>query len=225
MKKICLVIMAALLVLGSQAYATVNFDPGTTHSTTALTGFQTLGDLMVGMSVTAFFSNQTSQNAIWAATGSGAGAAGGTGWSLSMTGDTFSDSWTLSNSSGNAISRILIDGQPGDTIFDITDPDPGTPGSARGNTFNPDAGLVVTYRDLVALTGFAPVGDLYLRLDIQFPNGFASGAAAPNTFKFVADTDNAGTPGDIHPTPEPATMLLLGFGLLGLVGARKKFQK
>lgn len=142
-------------------------------------------------------------------------------------GDTFGGTWTLSNSSGKTINSLLIDGQPGDTIFDITNPDPGTDGSARGWTFETDyTPIIATYRDLVALTGYAPVGDLYLRLNLQFTgDGFASGAVAPHTMTFIADTDMAATHGDIHPTPEPTTILLIGLGLVGLVGARRKLNK
>lgn len=42
-----------------------------------------------------------------------------------------------------------------------------------------------------------------------------------NSAKIVATGDD----GTTIPTPEPATMMLLGIGLLGLVGVKKKFRK
>jgi hypothetical protein len=42
-----------------------------------------------------------------------------------------------------------------------------------------------------------------------------------NSAKIVATGDD----GTTIPTPEPATMMLLGIGLLGLVGVRRKFRK
>jgi hypothetical protein len=38
-------------------------------------------------------------------------------------------------------------------------------------------------------------------------------------------SDSSSTSGDVAVTPEPTTLLLLGSGLLGLAGLRKKFKK
>ena len=84
---------AAALALGmsSQAQAaTISFNTGgSAVSIPGLTGFQTFGDDMTGMTVTAFFNNDpTGVSAIWAATGAGAGAAtSGADWSLALSGE------------------------------------------------------------------------------------------------------------------------------------------
>ena len=184
MKKLIMISAIMLFVAGSaNATYTVVYDAGTINETTALTGFSTHGDDMDGMKVTAWY-GAVSETAIWGDTGPGAGAAFGTGWSLTESGDTFGGTWTLTNNTGSAMTRLLIDAGPGDTVYDISwppgDNNPGsgygTAGSARGWTFDvtggSDAGLniVATYRDLVALSGNAPVGDLYRYLDIQFNN-------------------------------------------------------
>src|SRR5262249_17935497 len=157
---------------------TVTSDPGTTNTTGGITGFQTFGDMMVGMSVTAFFTNGSSEVATWMATGPGAGRAQGTGWSLSESGDTFSpalgsDPWNLRNAIPGdiGITRLVLDGGPGMTIFDRTNPSPGTPGSGSGLDFTSDhfdaLDITATYRNQVAVTPNAPVGDIYRVLDVQ----------------------------------------------------------
>jgi len=63
--------------------------------------------------------------------------------------------------------------------------------------------------------------DLYRTLNLDFGSSGFTGA-----LNFSADTDNLLYPGDIKPVPEPATMLLLGTGIIGLAAlGRKKFQK
>jgi hypothetical protein len=223
--------VACVLVVAGQAFAgsvTVVSDPGTLQNTAALTGFATKGDMMVGMKVTAFFSDSSSEYAIWAADGPGNGkATGGTGWWLAEVGDTFGGRWTLQNPNFLGMTRLLIDAGVGDTVFDRTSPSPGTAGSGSGWDFAVVSGtgddrldILATYRDAVGVAGNAPVGDLFRRLDIEFigGTGYRSSVSSYMDLVFIADTDNLKFAGDITPVvPEPLTMLssFLAVGALG----------
>ncbi len=220
-------VLGVLLSHGAARAGTldVSFVPGALNLTTALTGFSTLGDMMDGMSVTAFFEVGGPETVFWADTGAGAGAALGTGWSLSQTGDTFVSPWTLANATGTGLLGLLIDAGVGDTVFDVDfAPFPGTDGSADGNTFELTAGgdpydIDVTYSDRVALIGDPPVGDLWRRLRIVF-----DGAAlrSGDSISYLADTDNLSLAGDIREVPEPGTIALLGFGVAFVARRRRR---
>ena len=221
MKKI--VGMALLLVL-LWSYPVL----AVTVYTDAISEYQTYGDMMDGMLVTATI-GATSDTATWGTTGAGKGGAFGNGWSLTESGDTFGSSWILTypvaappvdavatNGALPLMTGLLIDAWAGKTVFDLDTPSTGTPGSQRGWTFDSAFDVGYSYLDEVALTGQLPLYDLWAKLQLDFGNGFSG------TMSFIADTDN------IAPSavPEPATMLLLGSGLIGLAGyARRRFRK
>ena len=204
-----LAVLAVIVVLASASSAavTVTQSPANPQQTTALTGFSTSGAMMDGMAVTA----NNSDTAIWAATGAGAGAAVGTGWSLAEAGDTFGGLWNLT--SQITLSHLVVDAGLGDSVFDTLEYPAGTPGSESGWPFEfQSAGafagdILVTYSGPVSLTGQPFAGDLYRYMRLDFSSPFTG------VLTFITDTDNAATHGDIQPTiPAPGALFLAGLG-------------
>ena len=84
--------MATIIVLaGGSAHAAVNYATDTSNLTSipSLTGFATTGSMMNGLSVTASFSNGLTQSRAWTTTAPGAGGVNGSGWALSLIGDSY----------------------------------------------------------------------------------------------------------------------------------------
>lgn len=221
-----LVAIAALLVSPMTATAgslIVTANNGSGQTTSGITGFQTFGTDMDGMLVTATFSDSTSQSIGW--TDAGGGSALGTGWSLAMSGDSFTATWTLANVGNLAIKSILLNGIPGKTVFDRTNPSPGTTDSAQGRDFEVvgtnNFDVKVTYFDILSIGNAAPVGDEYTKVLIEFTND--GGFSSDSRLQFRMDTDNATT--EIRDVPEPATCTLLGIGIAGFVGYRARRRK
>lgn len=222
--------LSALLAPMAAEAATVviNANPGTVLTTDGLTGFQTTGSDMDGMSVTAFFQGGGSETVSWAATGPGQGGVTGAGWSLTQIGDTFdlTGFWTLTSSSA-ILTGFQLNGVPGRTIFDRTNPSTGTPGSSFGRDFTfistsdalLDAGTIdVTYSNILAVGANPPVGDLYTLLTVDFSTPLSEGELV-----FLQDTDNATTNIVVQATPEPGTVMgLVALGLFAATSKRKR---
>lgn len=223
------VFLCSMLIFVAQSHAlTVNYgySPGTTQIITPPITSDTTGATMEGMSVTAYFDGDAgSETLTWGDIGSGFSGVIGRDWNLSVKSDM--DPWTqgawgLNSYSGTIIDHILIDAGAGNTVFDTYySGGIGTPDSQLGKDLSVssigttyEGAIAAIYRDQVALSGFAPVGDLYRYLDIQFEDPFSG------ILYFETDTDNI--TGGIQPIPEPATILLLGSGLVGLAGFRRK---
>jgi hypothetical protein len=216
--------LAAAIVAASWGAAaraqTVHTDPGTSYNATALTGFATTGSDMGGMKVTAFFTDGTESTQFWGDLGAGTWGVSDVAYSvlLSGAGDTYSEPWRLLDHTGLGISRLVLSGAPGRTVFDII-PDPWlTVGSAQGAPMlvvgGDVFGTTATYRNRVGVGGAAPLGDLWEMLDITFLKPIGA-----NGMLFTTDTDNIGGRGTITATPEPATFGLIALGALAIVGA------
>lgn len=222
-------IAAAALLAGAAATApataagqTIATDPGVTFVATALTGFATVGADMGGLQVTAFFSDGSSAGGAWGDLGGGAWGVSLPSFTLSVGAgsDTFSAPWTFANASGLGLTRLVLNGAPGRSVFDIGGP-ADTPGSANGAAMTVVGGDVwgttATYQNLVRIGALPAAGDLYETLDVTFQTPVSA-----NGFQFVTDTDNVGVRGTITTTPEPATYALMATGLLAIAVVRRR---
>ena len=221
---------AAAGILNAGTITTAGQIPGATVNAIDLTGFFTTGAEMTGMTVAALFGGGM-VSCVWAVTGVDMGGCSGStvgigSFSVSQSGDTFTNNWTLTNTTvGTAaipLLSIFFDGVPGLTVFDRTFGGlTGTNGSALGAdaTGTTPAGQPngsATYIDLVSTLGNPPVGDIFGRLSIDFGNGLLPQGAAT----WVADTDTIGLRGGGN-TPEPGTWAMLLLGGSALLGVRR----
>lgn len=203
----------------------VQYEDGVVNETPGFAAFATTGAEMDGMEVTANFTSGGSETAVWGDTTADAGGAFGTGWSLTLDGDSTVNEWLLSNDFAAGIDSLLIDAGAGEVAFDVflESDHPSTPGSSDGLEFSVTTGaseldLVATYSDHIALDGEEPVGDVWRNLEIDFTTG--GGLIEGNDLTYIADTDNLD--GGLDPVPEPASLSILAMGVAGLAVRRKR---
>ena len=204
---------AASLAFGNaQAGAVIVKDNTNVNVIPGLTGFSTTGAMMSGLSITASFSGGLTETLSWATTGASSGGVTGSGWGLSVSGDTFAALWNFSMTTNlGQIMSLIIDGTNALTVLDTTSPAPGTPDSANGADFtftDSDINATATYSSVVAISPNGAVGDLYQVLTVNFGNG------GPRTdFTFRQDTDNDSRFRDGGTVPEPSNLALVGLAL------------
>ncbi len=230
----------AVALLGSAQAATITINeiPDTVEYVDSITSYTTTGFDMTGMTVSVAYEGGGFDTVTWDAGGVGTGAVGN-GWSLYMNDPSlttyYGGYWIFDVAAGGtAINSILLEGFDSNVLFDDEAPayvgDVGTAGSGYGNELTIDNAyngmpdttysgeIIVSYIGDVAITGTAVYGDVYQSMLIDFTAGGAF--TEKDSLFFYQDTDNI-----VNPVPEPATMLLFGAGLSGLLGMRARRKR
>lgn len=223
---LCQIILAGSAIFLSHfasAAVTAVTDSTNVNFTQGLSNFDTNGGTMNGLKVTSEFADGRTETLTWGGTGPDSGGVSGAGWGLSLSGSSFNNLWQFNNNTGSNLNRLTLDGRGTTTLFDRSEPNPGTadsqqgrdffPGVTNGNDFEPlTAASTATYSDPVALLNGSAEGDLWLLLDIDIPSGVG------DRFAFALDTDTS-----VNAIPLPGALLFISSGLafLGFWGRAK----
>jgi MYXO-CTERM domain-containing protein len=221
-----LALTSLLTVSNALGAVTIFTSDPTLYTTAALAGFSTTGADMDGMSVSVTYSDFSVASATWGTTALTAGAAVSAGnFSLTLTGDSYDQNWTLSNLTDPqaetplSIVSFAINARPGRAIFDIIASPETTTGSDVGRPFTFVSGgtdATVTYSDALKLNANgSPLGDLFLQMLVALDSN--SYVAAGGNMVFLQDTDNAEASAIIEEVPEASTYAA-GLALAGLTG-------
>jgi hypothetical protein len=233
-----LFLCVALVASNALASTIVNVSTvvGQTY-TVAVTASDTTGSNMVGMLLTATYSNGTSLTCTWTAAGTCANTPNGGGFTVSYPANTSTSplnggtDWTITNTrTGLNMTSISFNGLTGLTAFDrcigitgsfndtgtnlLSCLGEGTTNSSLGYSVGDGNGgsainANVVYTNELHVAGQAPVGDLWGKITIAFTSNFT----ATSTFTFRTDTDTLSNI-IITDTPEPGTFAMMGAALL-----------
>lgn len=139
-------LLAGLMLAGGVTHAapiepTVTTDPRDPRKTLAIQSISNTtvtGADMVGMQVTAYFDDSSSESEFWQQQVDGSDGVQGEGWSLALTGDTYAQGvyWYLKNDREFVMTKLIIDAWVGGIVFDILAGAEGTPGSLDGLPFS-----------------------------------------------------------------------------------------
>lgn len=238
MKKFAVFALLGAAAASGSTIVNVSTIVGQTY-TVAVTESDTTGADMVGMLITATYSNGTSLTCSWTSSGTCSNTPTGGGFSVTYpAGNSTSPlnggtDWTIANTrTGLSLTSIVFDGIPGKTAFDrcmgllggfndtgtslLACLGEGTANSSAGYSVGDGNGgsainANVQYSNQLHLAGQAAVGDLWGKITIAFTSNFAPGA----TFTFRTDTDTL-SPLILTDAPEPATFAMMGAALLVL---------
>ena len=205
---------------------------------------------MAGIQVTVTFDDNSTDTATWAATGGDSGAASGSNWSLTESGDTLGGIdtsgalfgvWTLSNTASGgttappSITKLRVDGWMARIVFDVymdlSSPldDVGTPGSSQGRPFTADnSNNPVTVTDI--WTTYSGLTDNTKTPENTTDVTYLNLISSPDLFgSFEVTLGSSGLAGgqsfdfmiDTDQIPEPPLYGLLALGLVGWAARRR----
>lgn len=220
---------------------TLNYESGVVHETSGFASFSTTGAEMAGMGVHVEYADGGTYDTVWQQFGVGSGGVNNSNFFI-QAGQTGTSGypWALFNPTARSIRSISLDGQPGNTVFDVSFPFGefagfgfiGTAGTSSGREFDLRSlyaiydGLTVTYSDAVALTGADPVGDIFRRMTIEFASDRLLGSQG--YLEFAQDTDSLAFGSVLVPVAPSSvpdgglTLAMLSAGLVGLAAIARR---